>query len=64
MNQLNKDLYDFRPTSVRLKKENLEWLKRECSRIGISITTAINWMIERSKQRGYLVPPEDVGKPQ
>jgi len=56
---LNKDLDTYRPTSIRLKKENLEWLKKECSRLGISVTTAINWFIERAKKRGHLLPPEE-----
>ena len=56
---LNKNSADYRPTSVRFKKENIEWLKKECSRLGISVTTAINWFIERAKKRGYLIPPNE-----
>lgn len=48
-----------RPTSIRLTEAELTFLKKQCSQYGISVNTALRWLINRAVKEGKIEPPKE-----
>ncbi len=59
----NRPKETYRHTAIRLPKEDLIWLNQECAKIGISVSTAIRWLIAQARQDGSLRLPKKPNPP-